>query len=467
MEVIKKFKRLIIPLIFISLFFPKIGLGENNGTINAYWLGEAPWSPKETENSIKSILLDNDRSRDDKSPRWVPDNRRMVVYKRERKAKISEVSDIKEDRVEDSELSDIDEDIAKIAGISNIPNDKTESPELCYIDEDGEITSLYEGEVKDISWIQDKEKVRFIFTSGNDLKSGEISTDNHISSLLSIEKKVTNEGIVYLRHSRTKKLFYSRDGRIIGTSTNIDDNGWSPIVNTNGDCSRNKKVVFTSNLDSNGREIYTFELPQEGEDLDLSIIRRLTFSPEGVISPKWSPDGKSIVYASGKDIYLIQNISTSGMNPIRLTTNTTTDECSNPTFSPDGKMIAYYSTNGKNIYDLWVMKSNGEERTKVADNVLKPERHGDIYGPCWIPYGTSALIYLYNRMQNQIEVLNVTANSRKMVKTEEQLISNIDSLYVSDKDGQKILIVYSAWAPYPQKEQRIYIKEFKAEELPR
>ncbi|MFH1860278.1 MAG: hypothetical protein ABH870_04610 [bacterium] len=420
----EKTKRWIISLIFISLLFPNIGFGEIDGTISATWI---------REDFIRSLLIDEKRGeimKDNIVPKWIPYSE-MVIYK-----------------------------------------SREEKPYLYYIDcgISPSIVCICEGEVENLSFIplsENKNAKKIIFTLGVDLMSSEISKNIKPSFLLSLEKKVDGN-IVFLRHKRTNTLFYLReDGKIMGTSTAIEDKNWASVVNINGDCSRDKKIAFISTLAGTDGDLYTFELPKEGEMIDLSRITRLTFDNSmEEMNPKWSPDGKSIIYSSFKgnnmDIYLIDaNIGTTAQGiKTQLTTNTTTYEC-NPTFSPDGKMIAYYSTKDGVIYDLWVMKNNGEDKKKIADNVLKT----DIYGPCWLPYGTTTLIYIY-ATQDRIEVEDVITNNKKIVYTEERLMSDIDAFYYDGEAGKEIFIAYSAMDNYT-KRKRIFIKEFKVLDLPR
>jgi eukaryotic-like serine/threonine-protein kinase len=93
--------------------------------------------------------------------------------------------------------------------------------------------------------------------------------------------------------------------------------------------------------------------------------------------PSLSPDGKWVVYAgqeSGNlDIYLL---STSGQNPINLTSDSPADD-DEPAFSPDGERIAFRSS--REGGGIFVMGRTGEAARRVT-------RAG--FNPAWSPDGT-------------------------------------------------------------------------------
>jgi dipeptidyl aminopeptidase/acylaminoacyl peptidase len=102
-------------------------------------------------------------------------------------------------------------------------------------------------------------------------------------------------------------------------------------------------------------------------DVDSKEKRRITEGDFTVSSPKWSPDGKSIVFAMSPggaqessyidisedrntDIYLV---SATGGTLRRLTANPAAD--TNPQWSPDGKLLAYIANNEPTS---WAAKSD-------------------------------------------------------------------------------------------------------------
>jgi len=91
--------------------------------------------------------------------------------------------------------------------------------------------------------------------------------------------------------------------------------------------------------------------------------------------PRFSPDGKKIVFTSRRtknnDIWIM---NADGSLPTQLTTDSKNDE--NPSFSPDGKSIVF-SSNRTGNYDIWVMDVNGGHPRQLTS------AREDETQPCW------------------------------------------------------------------------------------
>lgn len=97
-----------------------------------------------------------------------------------------------------------------------------------------------------------------------------------------------------------------------------------------------------------GRMIAYTEMADDGthvlvRDLGAATTRRVSFSDGTNITPAFSPDGRTLVFASGvdgTDLWAVELAG--GEGPRRVTVGRGTDNAS-PSFSPDGRRIAFVS----------------------------------------------------------------------------------------------------------------------------
>src|SRR3954454_7575933 len=84
-------------------------------------------------------------------------------------------------------------------------------------------------------------------------------------------------------------------------------------------------------------------------------------------SPGWSPDGKQILFTSGRsgvsDDLWVMNADGSGARPL----TTSTDAELNSDWSPDGTKIVFTRQDGvTGRYDLWIMNADGSGQTQIT-----------------------------------------------------------------------------------------------------
>jgi TolB protein len=128
---------------------------------------------------------------------------------------------------------------------------------------------------------------------------------------------------------------------------------WSMVPHVSPDSQR---VAFTSNNDGN-YEIYSVN--RHG-----SKLRQLTFSdaPVQTVGPKYSPDGKLLLFASDRDETDPANqqdlwtMPAAGGAPQRITQGLNNRE--SRSWSPDGRWIAFASNHQGN-YDLYRIRPDG------------------------------------------------------------------------------------------------------------
>jgi TolB protein len=133
-----------------------------------------------------------------------------------------------------------------------------------------------------------------------------------------------------------------------------------------------KSILYLSYQDGNPR-IYVY-------DVDSGRQRLITASKNPTFAPRWSPDGKTILYSmavgGNTDVYKIA--VEGGGTPVRLTTAPGIDV--GGSFSPDGKQVVFESDRGGN-QQVYVMSADGGNQKRVS---FGAGRHAT---PEWSPRG--------------------------------------------------------------------------------
>jgi TolB protein len=116
-------------------------------------------------------------------------------------------------------------------------------------------------------------------------------------------------------------------------------------------------MTFLSNR-SGRAHIYTMDPTQAEKD-----VKRISFVGQFNATPRFSPDGKEIVFSSWVDnSFDLYRISSEGNNLSRLTKNFGSNE--EPVYSPDGEFIVFTSkkqaAKGRATQDIYIMNREGE-----------------------------------------------------------------------------------------------------------
>ena len=197
------------------------------------------------------------------------------------------------------------------------------------------------------------------------------------------------------------------------------------------DAEAQAQIAFTSERDGN-REIYVM-------DADGRNQRRLTNSRLVDWDPSWSPDGRYIAFtANGRpgwgarggdlDIYVMD---ADGANPRRLTKNLRQD--TDPAWSPDGKSIAYASTIDRNK-EIYVMDADRGEPRRLTNS---GDVHIHSWHPSWSPDG-KRIAFTSNRDGNlEVYVMDTDGrNQRRLTNSGEVHIHNWHPSW--SPDGKRI-----------------------------
>jgi TolB protein len=132
-----------------------------------------------------------------------------------------------------------------------------------------------------------------------------------------------------------------------------------------------KSILYLSYQDGNPR-IYVY-------DIDSGRQRLITASKNPTFAPRWSPDGQTILYSmavSGNtDVY---KISVNGGTPVRLTTAPGIDV--GGSFSPDGRQVVFESDRGGS-QQIYLMTTDGGNQRRISTG------GGRFATPEWSPRG--------------------------------------------------------------------------------
>lgn len=184
-------------------------------------------------------------------------------------------------------------------------------------------------------------------------------------------------------------------------------------------------------------------------DLASGQSRTLTTTPGGLnITPTFSPDGNSIVYAhgeeSGTDLYVAS--ASGGGVARRITVGRGTDNVS-PSFSPDGSRLAFTSGRAGHpeVYTADVDGSNVE--------LLTPFNFGDQNyrsNPDWSPDGR--LIAFQSQIDGSFQIMTITLRDRTVKQLTSEGVNEDASwapdgrhlVFTSSRTGVKQLFVLDA-----------------------
>ncbi len=140
-----------------------------------------------------------------------------------------------------------------------------------------------------------------------------------------------------------------------GPSADSQDPDWSPD---------GRKIACSQAVIENGaRGLYGVLVM----NADGSNQTRLSLPGNVDITPRWSPDGSKLVFASTRvgdlGTFQVYSMTSNGANQTRLTNNT--GENSRPSWSPDGTKLTFQSTL-RFSFDVYTMSASGGAETQLT-----------------------------------------------------------------------------------------------------
>lgn len=233
--------------------------------------------------------------------------------------------------------------------------------------------------------------------------------------------------------------FYRPDGeRIIFASSHQ-----SPLLDEEQGPKTSNKYVW---------ELTPYMQIYEGQ-IDGSSLKCLTSGPAYHAECGYSPDGKSIVFASNESGSM--NIYVSDADGANVRRLTQTNHCYNggPFFSPDGQWIIFRADREKNDeLQLYRIRSDGTEEKQLTDN-----EHVN-WAPFWHPNG-HIIAYTTSKHGHrayQIYLLDVETGKEYRLTYS----STFEGLPSFSKDGKKIAWTSKRGSNTPQ----IFIADFNLKE---
>jgi dipeptidyl aminopeptidase/acylaminoacyl peptidase len=196
-------------------------------------------------------------------------------------------------------------------------------------------------------------------------------------------------------------------------------------------------------------------------DVKTKELKQITSGPYNDSQPRWSPDGKQVLFVSNRtdnpdtnrntDLFVVPS---TGGDPKKLTENPGRD--SNPSFSPDGQWIVYLRSLHPELlyYDLTEMAlipSGGGQPTSLTEKLDR-----NILNPKFSPDGKSVYFLFEDKGTMRLSKISVNGSNLNTNVSTENVLTDYDAnangiVYIASRPD----LAHEIYAQSKQKTQQI------------
>ena len=174
------------------------------------------------------------------------------------------------------------------------------------------------------------------------------------------------------------------------------------------------RIVFHA---QRGGDMEVFTMAVDGTD-----VRRLTNAPGRDLEPSWSPDGRSIVFVSGRNAHLTSSsnstqlflMNADGSEP-RAVTPIDDHILIGPRFTPDGQWIVFHSNAGppQPLLQIYKVRPNGTDMTNLSGGVVAAGRYPNDFRPVVTPDGDRIVFTSERDATRELYVMNLDGSAQR------------------------------------------------------